>query len=85
MGDRILNHKGQGILETTFVMIIMVLFLGGVINIWLWANKQMVKRQVRYNAGRVVAGTSSDSYTLQWPAYQPEELGEERVLLDAPR
>ena len=77
--------KGQGTLETTFVLIIMVLLLGGILNIWLWANKHMVMRQMRYNQSRVAAGTSSDTYTLQWPVYSPEELNEDKVLLDAPQ
>jgi hypothetical protein len=82
MENRILNNRGQGILEMTFVIIIMVLFLGGIINIWFWANNQMVRRQIEYNSSRVIAGTSADAYNLQWPMNRPEELGEERVLLD---
>ena len=83
MEDRVLE-KGQGILESTFVIIIVILLLGGIINIWLWANNQIVGRKLRYNASRVAAGTSSDNYTLQWPVYTPPELGENKVLLDAP-
>lgn len=78
------SRKGQGMLETALTLIIAVLLLGGITNIWLWANNQMVKRQMRYNASRVAAGTSSDSYTLQWPVYTPEELKEDKVLLNAP-
>lgn len=78
------NKKGQGMLETTFVLIIIVLLLGAVINIWIWANNQIVGRKLRYNESRVAAGTSSDTYTLQWPVYTPEELKEDKVLLDAP-
>ena len=71
-------------LETTFVLIIVVLLLGGILNIWLWLNTQLVSRKLRYNDTRVDAGTSSDTYRLQWPVYTPEELKEEKVLLDAP-
>lgn len=77
--------KGQATLEMTIVIIIIVLFLGGIINIWAWANTQIVKRQLRYNASRVVAGTSTDVYVLQWPVYAPDNLTEDMVLLDPPR
>jgi len=80
----LMNKKGQGALEMTFVLIIVVLLLGGILNIWLWANKQIVVRQLRYNESRVAAGTSADTYTLQWPVYSPEELNEDKVLLNAP-
>jgi len=83
MAHRILE-KGQGILESTFVIILMVLLLGGVFNIWLWANNQIVRRQMRYNATRVAAGTSLDNYPLQWPVYTPQSLAENKVVLEAP-
>lgn len=82
--DGLRHKKGQGTLETTFVLIIALLLLGGILNIWLWANKQLVVRQKRYNESRVTAGTSSDTYVRQWPVYTPEELAEDKVLLDAP-
>lgn len=72
--------KGQVMLETSLVFICMVLLLGGIINIWLWANKQIVERQSRYNASRVAAGTSTDAYQRQWPVYKPGELTEDMVL-----
>lgn len=75
------NLKGQVMLETSLVFICLVLLLGGIINIWLWSNKQIVKRQEAYNAGRVNAGQSSDSYTVQWPVYTPEDLSEDKVLV----
>lgn len=84
MEDRVLNKKGQGILEATFAIIIAVVLLGAIINIWVWGNNQLVKRQVRYNQTRIAAGTASDDYTLQWPVYKPEELEEDKVLLDYP-
>lgn len=91
-----MDKKGQGTLEMTFVLITAVLLLGGILNIWLWENKQAVKRQVEYNRTRRAAGTSYDSYKLNdndpehperyhpWPVYSPEELKEDKVLLDAP-
>ncbi len=83
MADPILNKKGQGILEMVAVFISMVLLLGGILNIWLWANKQIVERQRAYNLSRVGAGTSSDTYKLAdyWPVYAPENLSEDKVIL----
>ncbi len=72
--------KGQVMLETSLVFICMVLLLAGIINIWLWENKQIVERQLRYNASRVAAGTSTDAYQRQWPVYAPGELTEDMVL-----
>lgn len=83
MGNQILKKKAQSTLETVIVFITIILFLGGIIKIWFWANKQIVQRQVRYNASRVAAGTSSDTYKLSdyWPVYTPDSLTEEEVLL----
>lgn len=93
MGNR--EIKAQGTLETVISFIIIILFLGGIIKIWFWANNQIVQRQVRYNDTRVGAGHSSDTYKLNdpnptqgpphpWPVYTPESLTEEEVLLDSP-
>jgi hypothetical protein len=79
------NKAGQGVLEMTIVIVLMTLLLGGILNIWLWANNQIVRRQKEYNASRVVAGTSKDGYVLEWPVYQPEELREDRALLTHPK
>ncbi|MFH0763272.1 MAG: hypothetical protein V1925_05235 [Candidatus Omnitrophota bacterium] len=84
MGDGILkDKKGQATLETALAFIIIILFLGGIIKIWFWANNQIVQRQVRFNETRVAAGTSSDTYKLEsnWPVYTPPALKEEDVLL----
>ena len=79
---RLGNEKGQGALETTLVFIMVVLLLGGITNIWLWSNNQLVDRQIEYNKKRVTAGTSSDTYTLVWPPdYTPPALTEDQVLL----
>lgn len=85
----------------TIALIVTVLFLGGAINMWLWANKEIVMRQKGYNASRIEAGESRDDYTLMWPVhkstinpkyqslnyeqYAPADLAEERVVLDAPK
>jgi len=80
-----MTRKGQGILEMTFVIILMTLMIGGILNIWFWANNRIVARQRQYNASRVVAGTSSDTYQLLLPNYTQANLTEEQVLLDAPK
>lgn len=82
MDHRILKNKGQSSLESAIVFVLVVLFLGGITKIWLWANRQIVERQIRYNNSRVIAGTSKDDYTLQWPVYQPPSLNEDDVLID---
>jgi len=78
--------KGQAMIEATVTMVIVVLLLAGIVNIWLWGNRQIVERQVRFNATRVQAGTSSDSYELVWgpKVYTPPELTEEDVLRGGP-
>lgn len=83
MADAFLR-KGQGTLEAVIALLVTVLLLGGILNIWLWSNKQIVRRQMRYDTTRVAAGTSSDTYQLQWPVYTPESLTEDKVLLEAP-
>ncbi len=77
------NKRGQSTLETLVTFIVLVLLFGGIFNIWIWANNQIVRRQVDYNASRVQAGTSSRNYYMRLPQ-KAEELKEERVLLDAP-
>ena len=77
------NKLGQATLETAITFVIIILLLGGIINIWLWANNQIVRRQLEYNKTRVAAGSSSDTYTLKWPVYTPQELKEENVLLNS--
>lgn len=80
MGYTVLK-RGQSTTEIAFVFAGIVLLFAAILQIWFWGNKQIVRRQKSYNAGRVTAGTSSDSYTLQWPpAYKPEELTEDTVL-----
>lgn len=82
MENRILKIKGQVTLEISLIFIIIVLLLGGILKIWLWANNQIVERQLKFNASRVSAGTAVDTYQLQWPVYLPAGLGEDAVLLD---
>jgi Flp pilus assembly protein TadG len=75
------NKRGQGTLEMSVVFVLSVLLIGGIVNIWLWLNNQIVTRQIAYNNSRVTAGTSADSYTLMWPVYTPPALTEDKVIL----
>jgi len=79
MGYTVLK-RGQSTIEIAFVFAGIVLLFAAILHIWFWGNKQMVRRQQSYNDSRVTAGTSSDSYTLQWPVYKPDELTEDTVL-----
>lgn len=78
------NKKGQSFLEGSIVIVMIILLFGGIINIWFWSSKQLVERQIKYNNSRVEAGTASGNYELVWPVYAPEELSEDKVILDGP-
>jgi hypothetical protein len=73
MGNAILREKnnGQGMLEGAIGTILMILFLGGIVNIWFWANSEIVRRQQAYNATRVVAGTGYDVSVTEYNNNQP--------------
>lgn len=71
-------------MEVALTFIITVLLIGGIIKIWLWSNNQIIKRQIKYNESRISAGTATDTYQLNWPVYQPNELTEGDVLLNGP-
>jgi hypothetical protein len=73
--------KGQSSLETLVIFVVTVLLFGGIFNIWIWGNKQIVQRQKNYNNSRVEAGTSTIDYELKWPLQRAEELKEDKVLL----
>jgi len=77
----LMNKRGQGTLETVMAFIIIIILVGGMVNIWFWFNNQMVKRQLQYNATRVSAGYGHDNYTekVGWGA-KPEQLTENQVL-----
>lgn len=85
MADRALRlKKGQTLLETLITFVVIVLLFGGIFNIWIWANKQIVNRQVKYNAGRVKAGTSTQDYELAWPVGRSESLNNSKTFVDLP-
>lgn len=81
--------RGQGMLESVIVFVVVLLFFGGIFRIWSWANNQIVNRQLRYNITRQPAGFASDNYQLNapshpWPVYRPQNLEESNVIIDAP-
>jgi hypothetical protein len=62
--------------------------LGGIVQIWVWGNTQIVNRQREYERTRVTAGVSGDynSYNSAWPPNRGtlDSLTEEEVLVDFP-
>lgn len=79
------NKNGQSVLETALIFVLIFLLVGGIIRIWIWSNNQIVARQLRYNATRVVAGSRNPDIPYQapiWPVYTPGDLTEERVLIE---
>jgi len=81
MGDRILSRKGQSTLETAVIFVVVILLLAGITKMWLWANNQIVQRQLSYNDSRVQAGTGLNDYKRVGWNYVPPPLREEEVLL----
>jgi len=75
------NKSGQGTLEVALAFIIVILLVGGLVNIWFWFNGQMISRQVAYNNTRVAAGTGSDTYSqmVGWN-YRAGSLTENMVI-----
>lgn len=71
------NRKAQVILETTIAFILMCLFFLGIINIWLWADTQIVKRQKNYNNSRLQAGQEGSGF-VTWS--NPDKLEEESII-----
>ena len=71
MNNKFRDKKGQGVLETAVVFVCFALLIGGIMQIWLWGNNQIVRRQRNYNATRRAAGTAGLEtflYIPQWPA-----------------
>lgn len=82
--SRQVKTKGQAVLEVAIVLIVIMVFLFGIVHIWLWANKQFPERQVAYNNSRIIAGTSGDIHLLMWPVYKPGNLTIEEAVPDSP-
>jgi len=51
--------KAQVTLEFTLIFVIIVALLSGLLTFWKWSSDNIVKRQVRYNATRVQAGSNT--------------------------
>jgi hypothetical protein len=82
--NQAMNTRGQGMIESIVAIVVAVILLFGLINIWIWGNTQIVRRQMRYGESRVAAGTSSDTYQLQWPMNSSTNLTEEEVIPNSP-
>lgn len=78
--NKIRQRKAQLMLETVISFALIFFLVGGIVKIWLWANNQIVKREIQYNATRVAAGTGADAYRMIWPVYKPDSLREGEVL-----
>jgi len=77
------ERKGQGTMEITIIMVVVICLLYGLIKMWIWGNRQIVMRQIAYNNTRVIAGKSHDFYIEPvWWNYTPEGIGKEDVLFD---
>lgn len=71
------KRKAQAVLETALAFVMMCLFFLGIINIWLWADTQIVKRQKSYNSSRLLAGTEGSGF-VGWS--NPDRLNEASVI-----
>lgn len=54
-----MKNSAQATLEFTIIFIIMAALLFGFINMWKWSSDNIIQRQVRYNATRLQAGSST--------------------------
>ena len=87
MEDFFLNKKAQVSLEIAIIFISIVLFLLGVIRIWVWSQSQLIGRQKSFNSTRVEAGTvekEDEIKPLVWPVYKPQKLEEKWVIIKSP-
>jgi len=89
MGNFILRiSKAQAVLETSIIFVMAILFLLGIIRIWVWAEGQIIGRQIVYNNSRVLAGTvgreNVDEKPLYWPIYHPKPLKESWAIPSSP-
>ncbi len=74
--------KSQVVLELTLIFVIGFFLFFGIMSMWIWSNRQIVRRQPVYNHTRIEAGTVSGGTNkdLVWPRYTPEELTEDEVF-----
>ena len=80
--------RSQAVLETSIIFVMAILFLLGIIKIWVWAEAQIIGRQIAYNNSRVEAGTvygeDVEEKPLCWPVYEPTQLEEDWVIPRSP-
>jgi len=53
-------HKGQVILEFTFCMIVILIMIYGVIKVFHWTGKDIVKRRIAHDAALIGGGSPRD-------------------------
>ena len=51
------KDKGQGTLEMTVALVLVMLLIVGAVRIFVWLNERMVYRQVDYENTRAAAGS----------------------------
>lgn len=85
--------KGQGTLEMAIVFILVIIIFGGIVSMWNWGNKEILRRSVMYNLSRKAAGEKpSGNYEIVWPIWDsanpsvsykapPSRLNESDVFL----
>ncbi|MCF7916264.1 MAG: hypothetical protein K9L61_00610 [Candidatus Omnitrophica bacterium] len=76
-----MNKKSQVILEAVVSFVFICIFVLGIVNLWMWSDKQNIERQLSYNGTRVSAGSSG---SLQYPVYTPQQLDEDKIIGDNP-
>lgn len=75
-------QKSQVMLELVVGFVIICIFLIGIINLWVWADLQMVGRQIEYDRTRKSSATlRPDTYGNKvYPVYDVKELNETWVV-----
>jgi len=70
-----MRRDGQASLEMTLAMIGALLLLFGALKVFIWINRRIVLRQQRYEATRVVAGSSNSVTSWNEPTEKLTILG----------
>jgi len=68
-----MNKKAQATLEFTLVFVITLLFIVLTVNVFVWLNHCMVRRQVAYEDTRSEAGTTEQKFL--WFVTRPGDPG----------
>lgn len=63
-GHGLRHFKAQATIELTLAILAFIIFVIGVINLFLWLNKCLIERQVAYQNTRTIPRTKiADFYT----------------------